>query len=376
MKLKDIVIMCKVFTWPIRLILIIFGVIPLTRCSSGYREENGKVMFNGKEITDKSFVVLSSEFAKDSIAAYYKGSSFQYADVATFEALDENYAKDKSKVYYCDEYREGQNYYMTKRQTIIELKNVNPASFVSLKNGYGKDARHAWFQGKYFIVKDIATLKSLDINFSKDDVQVYLNCIPIDGSDGKTFEITDRNFAKDKNHVYYYGFDGEQKYNIAKLPCDPQTFKIIDYRFSKDANKVFFLAFTIKDAEAASFEVLKAGYSKDRNAVFFQHKKIPGGNPLNFEVFKENESFSQDVDYAKDNTVVYVNDEKVSVADPATFKLLGENYASDKTHVFYKTKIVTEAKPGTFTVYPYDFGNADSEDGKMKFHEGKRVVEQ
>ncbi len=367
--------MYKIFKWPARISLILFGIILLNSCNSGYSEKNGKAMFNGKEITDKSLVVLSNEFAKDSAAAYYKGRSFQYADVATFEAVDEHYAKDKNKVYYCDEYREGQNYYLTKKQQITELKDAMPTSFVSLNNGYGKDARHAWFCGKYFSVKDVATLKSIDINFAKDTLQAYLNGISIKGSDGKTFELIDHSFAKDNKHIYYYAFDGEEKYNICKLPCDPQTFKIIDYRFSKDTSKVFFLGFTIKDADASTFKVLQSGYSKDKNAIYFKEKKIPGVNPLAFEVFKENESFNQDVDYAKDNASVYVNDKKIPGADVATFKLLGQNYASDNKHVFYKTAIVKDAASASFTVYPHDFGNADAEGGAIKFHEGMKVLE-
>lgn len=373
MKDNNIVLFFKVIKWTIKTILVIFGVIPLSRCSSGYQEENGKVTFNGKEITDKSFKVLSKEFAKDSTTAYYKERAFQYADVATFQAVDDHYAKDKNKVYYCDEYREGQNYYMTKKQTIEELDNVIAASFVSLGNGYGKDAKRAWYCEKSFAVKDVTTLTSIDRNFSKDNVQAYLNCVPVKESDGKTFEITDPGFAKDSKHVYYYASDGEGKYNISILPCDVKTFKIIDYRFSKDTNKVFFLGFTLKDADAATFEVLSAGYSKDKNAVYFQEKKIPGIDPLKFEVLKENETFNQDVDYAKDNSSVYVNDKKIPGADVATFRLLGENYASDSKNVFYKTSLVKAAKPASFKVYPHDMGDADAEDGKTKFHEGIKV---
>lgn len=191
--------MFKFIKWFIKSVLILTGILPLLKCSSGYKEKDGKITFNGKEITDKSFVVLSSEFAKDSTSAYYKEHAFQYADVSTFEPVDEHYARDKNKAYYCDEYREGQNYYMTRRQTILELKDVDPTSFVSLQNGYGKDNKHAWFQGKTFAVKDVATIKSIDRNFAKDKMQAYVNCKPIAGSHGKTFQLIDRNFAKDTN---------------------------------------------------------------------------------------------------------------------------------------------------------------------------------
>lgn len=373
MKLKEVKIMLKILWWPLRMILIILGIVPLTRCSSGYSVKDGKTMFNGKEITDKSFVVLSNEFAKDSTAVYYKERSFEFADVPTFVAVDEHFAKDKNKVYYCDEYREGQNYYMTKRQTISELKDVDPASFVSLQNGYGKDKKHAWYQENPFSVKDVGSITSIDRNFAKDNEQAYLNCKPIKGSNGRTFELLDLNFAKDSNQIYYYAFDGQEHYNICTIPCDIQSFKIIDQFFSKDKDKVFFLGYTLKDADPSSFEVLKSAYSKDKSAVYFKEKKMTGINPAAFKVYEENDSFNQDVVYAKDEASVYVNNTKIVGADVATFRLLGENYGADNTQVFYKTNLVKKAKPISFTVYPHDVGDADAEDGNNKFHEGIRV---
>lgn len=365
----------KIVRFVSKTIFIIFVIILQCGCSTGYKEKNGKVTFNGKEITDKNFIVLSEEFAKDSASAYYKERSFDDADLPTFEALDEHYAKDKNKVYYCDEFREGQNYYFTKRQEITELKDVIPASFVSLGNEYGKDAAHAFFRGKKFAVKDIASFKSIDINFTKDTLQAYLNRIPIKESDGKTFEVTNPNFAKDSKHIYYYSLDGATKSNISILPCDPQTFTIINDIFSKDTSKVFFLGFTIKDADPATFKVLPSGYSKDKNAIYFKEKKIPVVDLFTFEVFKENESFGQDVVYAKDKANVYVNDKKISDANVANFKLLGGNYASDGSHVFYKTFLVKDANPAAFTVYPRDDNDADAEDGTTKYREGKKVMD-
>src|SRR6186713_1828779 len=129
--------MFKLLKWSIKTILLLTGILPLFKCSSGYREKDGKITFNGEEITDKSFVILSDEFGKDSTTVYYKEHAFRYADVASFTPVDEHYAKDKTAVYYCDEYREGQNYYLTKRQTILELRSVIPEHFSSLGHGYG-----------------------------------------------------------------------------------------------------------------------------------------------------------------------------------------------------------------------------------------------
>jgi hypothetical protein len=156
MKDNNIVIGFKVMKWIIKTILMILGVIPFSRCSSGYKEKDGKVTFNGKEIDSKGFVVLNRSFAKNDSTVYYKERAFEYANVATFIALDEHYAKDKDKAYYCDEYREGQNYYLTKKQTILTIENAIPASFESLQGDYARDGRQAYYKGIAFKVKDAA----------------------------------------------------------------------------------------------------------------------------------------------------------------------------------------------------------------------------
>lgn len=368
--------MFKIIKWSIKTFLLLTGILPLLRCSSGYKEKNGKATFNGKEITDTNFIVLSDEFAKDSTTAYYKEYPLRYADVASFEAVDAHYAKDKNKVYYCDEYREGQNYYLTKRQTILEVKNAASASFISLNHGYAKDNFHAYFEGYYFPVKDVATFTSINRHFAKDGVLAYLNCMPVAGSDGKTFELMDGNFAKDKVHIYYYAHTGEGQHNIGALPCDKSTFQILDYRYSKDKANVFFLGFTLKGADAKTFQLLSSGYSKDKGAVYFGSTKISGADEATFEVYEENDSLGHDVVFARDRKFVYIDDKKLSDADVTSFKVLGENYGSDNKHVFYKTNIVKGASPFSFKVYPHDVGNADSEDANNKYHQGKKIMEE
>ena len=93
------------------------GVITVVRCSSGFTKKGDKVYYNGEEV-GKDFIVLNDQFAKNDSAAYYKMKSIQDADILTFEALDNHYAKDKNKVYYCSEEREVKNFFMTKRQGV------------------------------------------------------------------------------------------------------------------------------------------------------------------------------------------------------------------------------------------------------------------
>lgn len=360
--------------WVFRTVLIILGVLPLTRCSSGYRQKDGKITFNGKEITDKSFVVLSNEFAKDSSTAYYKQQPFEYADVASFEAVDAHYAKDKSRAYYCDEYREGQNYYMTKKQTIVTIDLAIPATFVSADNGYAKDSKHAYFMGKPFKVKDINTFKSINANFSRDDVNAYLNCKPIAGSDGKTFEILDEFYARDAAHIYYCEFSSSRQLRAQVLPCNRDKFTLLAYPFSKDDVAVFYNSKKIGSADAASFEVLGNGYSRDKISVYFEAQKMLNTDVATFELYADNERNPEDFRHAKDKYSVFIDGQKIAGADVATFRILSLGYALDRNHVFYKTAVVKNANVATFKTYPHGFGDEDAEDANNKYLAGKIVV--
>lgn len=363
----------KFIKWVFKAVLVIFGVIPFSGCSSGYREKNGKVTFDGREITDKSFKVLSNEFAKDSAAAYYKSSAFQYADVASFEAVDEHYAKDKNKAYYCDEYREGQNYYLTKKQTIKEVDFAIPASFVTAGNGYAKDSKQAYYAGKPFKVKDINSFKTINASFTKDDYQAYLSCKPIAGSDGKTFELLDEFFAKDTAHIYYCELIGTDQQKVTVMPCNRNSFTILGYPYSKDDVAVFYGGKKLAGADAATFKVLDNGYAKDQQAVYFEAKKLAGADAASFELFTGDENL-EEFHFAKDKTAVYIDDKIIVGAEVSSFKRLSLGYGSDGKRVYYKAFVVKDASPSSFKTYPHGYGDEDAEDANNKYFEGKKVA--
>lgn len=370
---NSVPVLFKIARWVLGTVVVIFGITPQSGCSSGYENNNGAITLDGKEIANKDFIVLSDVFGKDLVAVYYKGKSIQDADLASFEALDAHYAKDKNKAYYCDEYREGQNYYLTKKQTILEIASAIPSSFVSLGDGYAKDGGHAYFLGTGFVAKDISSFKPLDSNFSTDDLQAYLNGKPIKGSDGKSFELLDEFYSKDKGHVYYLEATGPEKHRVTILPCDATHFTILDHPYSKDNSAVFYAGKAIAGADPASFHVLGNGYSKDRVAVYFEAKRIPAADAATFELYKDNETGVVVFNYAKDKASVFVDDKKVVGADVGSFKILTLGYAMDHTHVFYKATVVEHADIATFKTYEHVHDEEDAEDVHGKYLAGKRV---
>lgn len=363
----------KVVKWGFKTMLLIFGIIPQSGCSSGYKENKGKIILDGKEITNKNLIVLSDEFAKDSSVVYYKGRAFEYADAGSFEALDAHYAKDKNKAYYCDEYREGKNYYLTKKQTILEVELAISSSFVSVGDGYAKDSKHAFFTGKVFSVKDKTSFKVLNSNFCKDDIQAYLNCKPVTGSDGKSFELLNEFFARDKNHVYLCQSAGPQKQLVTILRCDAASFRLLEYPYSKDTARVFYEGKSIAGADAASFKVLGNGYSKDFDAVYFETRRLIDADAATFELFKDNKVDLAEFNYAKDKSSIFIEGKKITGADVGSFKILTLGYGADIKYVFYKHVLVKGARVASFKTYADGNGDEDAEDLGNKYLKGEKI---
>jgi hypothetical protein len=376
MKDNRIIIFFKMTRWAIKTMLIIFGIVPLTRCGSGYREKNGKVTFNGKEIMDKSFIVLIDEFAKNDSAAYYKEYSIRDADIKTFVALDKHYAKDNSNAYYCDEEREGQNYYLTKHSVIIKIENVHCASFNILGDGYSgfaKDKKRGYYKGVAFDVKDAATLALINGQFVKDKYQVYFKQVPVKNADVNGFRLLNNSYAKDTNRIYYYGYHDEANNGIHEIPCNKEAFTLLEYPYSKDNESAFFVYTKIAGSDAASFIVVGNNFSKDKNHVYFETKILNGADAASFIIIPHEESLD-DFNYTKDKNHIFYKDKMFGEVAMASFKVLDLGYAADDKHIYFNAGIVKNVDPGTFKIYEHGFGDADAEDAKYKYLEGKRVI--
>ncbi len=357
-----------------KLVLMLTGVISFSRCGgSGYQTDGNKVFYNGKEVS-KDLKVLNDVFAKDDSAAYFKNYSINGADLATFTAVDKNYAKDKNTVYYCDEYREGVNYYLTKRSTIFPIKDADPATFVSLGegySGYAKDHQRGYFQGDGFAVEDPATLEIISGYFLKDKQRVYHGKVPIKGSDPASFRILNTSYAQDTNQVYFYNYPNEG--GVIIMPALSRSFSLLEYPYSKDESAVYYVDAKMKGVDAATFTILGNNYSKDKTSVFFEDKKMNGVDAATFMILPEYENTTQHLYFAQDNNSVFWADKKVTGANPTTFKAIDFGYGTDGKHVYYHTNVVKDADPQSFKVYPHGVGNADSEDKNRKYSEGKKA---
>lgn len=377
MKNNGLMILFRIVKGCIKMVLVITGVLPLYRCGSGYRENGGKATYNGEEVADKNFVVLNDVFGKSDSAAYYKRYPIPDADVATFIGLDKHYAKDNTAVYYCDEEREGQNYYLTKHSVVIKVKDARPATFSIMGEGYegyAKDGKRAYYKGKGFEVQDVATLSIIDGRFVKDRHQVYFDQVPVSGADPGSFSVLNNCYAKDSNHVYYFGYHSDLYNGIHEIPCEAVTFTVLGYPYSKDAHAVFYLYTRIKEADAATFAIVGNDFSKDKNHVFLGANILAGADAATF-IIPPHEDSLDDLNYSKDKYQVYWKGKKFPVTDVAAFNPLELDYATDGRNIYYAGKTVKNADPATFKIYDHGYGEADAEDAKGKYLKGVKLAE-
>lgn len=350
-------------------ILMITGILSMTKC----QKNQGKVMFNGKIVLDKNFIVLNKAFGKDSTKVYYKDYELEKADAATFNALNEHYAKDKTQVYYCDEYRESQTYFTTKNKTINILEGADANTIRVIDEDYAIDQNQAYFLGYAFKVKDVTTFTAVDRYFSKDKYHVYYNTQLIPGLDGESFELIDYHYAKDKNNYYIYGFPNDVISLPLKITDTRLTLELLEYPFSKNSEKVFYKNQIIKNINPKTAMVIGSGYIKDDQKVYKGLEIVNGANPLTFNIPEQIPAYNDSDYFALDDHAVYYHIHQLPDANPKTFEILGLEYGKDEKHVFFKNKMVHDVDVTTFKIYNHGHGDEDAEDKNGTFSKGLRI---
>lgn len=190
--------------------------------------------------------------------------------------------------------------------------------------------------------------------------QVYYDNAPIANADSETFKITSRaKFAKDKNQAYFKGSIIEG--------ADPETFTS-KATYGKDKNKVYFIVNEkleiLPNADAESFQEITFGYYQDKHAIYHHGKALPELN---------GSEYSLNGNYIWNTKAAYFNGDAIKEVDARSFTVLeyihpngtllrhmfdphGKPdiiYAKDKNAVYYKGKIIPNAKSNTFEVISF-----------------------
>lgn len=272
--------------------ILILGLLALLcGCSSKepYQQRKGVWYFNGDPVLlnpGERLTPLIGAYAKSQQSGFYRGTRLLGSDGKSFEALSDHYAKDQAQVYYCDAYRDGQDYFLIQRTRIKPLK-ADTTSFRYLKTGYARDARKMFFEGVEFGVKHIDSFEILDYGFARDKITGYYHQTLVPGSDGSSFAFVDSRYSKDVRHVYYSYFDTKGKATPKSVRIEGAlvgSFVSLEGGYAKDAGRAYYEGKPL--ARAASFEVLALDYAKTDTQVFYRGKLVVGADALSFKMLE------------------------------------------------------------------------------------------
>ncbi|WP_299606932.1 DKNYY domain-containing protein [uncultured Aquimarina sp.] len=262
---------------------------------------------------------------------------------------------------------------------------VDMASFQVLGRDYAKDKNHAYFKSK--AINNDIDLASFRVQLGytpMDKDHVYIlndnyyhigqedkKALKIlEGADANTFTQISFDFAKDKNFVY-------QNYT-KKDSLDVASFQEINSHFCKDYNGVYYYSYgdplrKIEEANINEIVSLTNYYIRDnRNVYFYVGYKDTGRFDQVVSIpFKDPESiaFFEDVELIKIDTNVYYRGDVIENADVTTFEEVKHGYTKDKNYVFFLGKIMEGADAKTFKynsrTYTFSDKNHTYEMGKI-----------
>ena len=218
------------------------------------------------------------------------------------------------------------------------IAGADATSFEVFDRTYARDREHVFINGHLLQGADADSFQLMDRpGFSKDRDRVYQHDQSI-SDDPEHFEFLGSDLSRDGAHVYWT--DG------TVLSSDPQNFTIIvdedHYLFAKDGGTVFVNGNAIEGASPEGFQVMQGAYSRDDASVFYFDSQVPGADVATFHPLEG--------PYAADAAAVYWMGKPIPGADPATFEVLNANFecSADRDHAFYRKDVIADADPATF----------------------------
>jgi len=232
------------------------------------------VFLEGKRLKDvdhESFRVLNELYARDEARIFCTaGSTAAVSSPETFEVLDtaeayglagnhKSYARDRGAVYYAETFTPPRI-----------LKGADPASFAPLKEGYARDARNLYFEGKPVRGADPAGFEWLAEHYVRTASGVYQGGRKLPEANPREFRPLDAAgaFWRDDARVYWG--------RMLVAGADPETFVCVDQGIARDATQIFINGVARPEIDAATFEHLGFDYFRDRKGHYWL------GEPMDF----------------------------------------------------------------------------------------------
>lgn len=225
-----------------------------TDLGNGYVRRDGAIHFIGGGITGTGANATRIDMPSPELLKKVVDSQFgpfktaEGLDVATFEALSEEYTRDKNRVYY--------KVISNGDFIVILLPEADPASFEALTSALARDRNHVWYGNR--IQK---------------------------GADPGTFNLINEDFSvfMDKDSVHYQ--------NEMIAGADPVSFKHVGSGYYADRERVYWGTDPIPDADPASFQVLGDSFvAKDRLRAYRSGEPLDGFDVASLELILHNDA--------------------------------------------------------------------------------------
>ena len=342
------------------------GANPKTIKALGYfySKDDKNVFYGSDKVLNadvNSFVVLEGDhsYAKDKNSVYYSGEKIEGANPKTFKIISDGmYSKDDKNVY----------------ATVDIIKGADPQTFRRIsETNYARDKNNLYY---YFgDVKNLGKInekdfKVLDSDLIKNGNEIYYLGEKADIKNPEKFEPIK---ASDDKHILYgkddenvYAVTSDEKHGYFKVikNADKDTFEVMekDTRYSKDKNNVYYAGYNVvqlQDADKNSFTVVEdEDFSYDKKNVYYAGRKLNDISPNGFKVTRLVNRRNIPLNFLNDNKNIYklidIFDEetgelksvKTAVVkrpkvDSKTFEIFSysENYFRDKNNVYYENEL-------------------------------------
>lgn len=196
----------------------------------------------------------------------------------------------------------------------VRIPGADGATFQALNETWAKDARRVYSVGRVVAGADADSFRVLNRLYAKDKYRCYYLCGTLPKADPSTFQVlddgecvkeyrnglgdrvyTDRSaagYAADCDQVFHYVLTVGKPCALAQAHRD--TFEVLGYGFGRDRHNVYYEKSRLKGSDAPSFEVVPPSWGKDGSGVFYGQSRLPGADPKCFGVLSSHDFLSTD----------------------------------------------------------------------------------
>ena len=372
-------------------------------------------------VDTNSFKIINDYFSIDKNNIYYfNGIDLYTVDTENkndFKVIWKQYATDGISIYYGH-----------------ELISSDIDYFKSINNSFFQDSKYLFYHGQKVLIKDELDLSKVIIygeSYFEYDGIIYfiwqdeynessdLELFEVDVDNHDNFESLARNFAKNKQNVFFETERIEFKNDKGEFQTpDIKSFEVLGNNYSKDQQNIYYRTTLVKNVDYDSFKIDKNGVAKDKfgefrngikrfpytsfqkisgkihycldenncfelkkNKLIAQVDKFCNNNDIKCRILKDelevdeasfkvlDENFAVD----KNDAYLFYNGELLEMPydlNIETFRILGGGYSTDEFDVFYKNKKIKDLGFKSFK----PLGEGFYTDGKIIVYNGEKVV--